>query len=81
MATRRKTDSYKKIIDNEVDSLLWNGNYVLGYYKHSYFIIDINSSSIKYVNKRDSLYSFFEISGTLNNTFSDIPAIVAIPNK
>ena len=75
------TDSYKKIIDNEVDSLLWNGNYVLGYYKHSYFIIDINSSSIKYVNKRDSLYSFFEISGTLNNTFSDIPAIVAIPNK
>jgi hypothetical protein len=76
-----KTDSYKKIVDNEVDSLLWNMNYVLGYCKYSYFIIDINRNNIKYLNKRDSLYSFFKTPGELNNTFPNIPAIVTMPNK
>jgi len=46
----KKTDSYLNIIANQVDSLSYNSDYIIGYANKQYFIINVKKSNIEYLN-------------------------------
>ena len=68
-----KTDSYKRILNERVDSLIWDSAIVIGYSGSRYFTINISSQELKYESNRNSISNFLRVNEF--HTLEDVPGI------
>lgn len=69
-----KTYSYKRILEEKVDSLIWNNDIIIGYCNQRYFLIYISAQSLKYENDRS------KVLGLVNNKGGSFKALDGIPS-
>jgi hypothetical protein len=70
-----ETDSYKRILEGKVDSLIWNGDIIIGYSDERYFLIDVSAQSLKYEKERSRVLSL-----VLSNKVDSFKAIDDMPS-
>lgn len=69
----KRTDSYRRVIDNKIDSLAWGKKNIFGYSGKTYFSINLLTGELIYVNTLDNIV-FTRGQNESYKRFNDVPA-------
>lgn len=69
---KESRDTYKKISNASIDSLMWNKNYIMGFSQGSYFMVDVVEKKSKLINGRNN----FQIINNDYNKLEEVPPLI-----